>query len=129
LIQVEFELSKLLKEDGEADSTAAGRIMIAVGRVLTLSVHHRLQIRNPLLRFFGELHVFAERAILDCADTVDAAEKARTEYRGSLLRNKEKLDGLKLDTLQKVDLLAASRCNLFSQVRTCKVLHKRPIFC
>ncbi|VDK83201.1 unnamed protein product, partial [Onchocerca ochengi] len=111
-----------------------------------ITVHLRalLQIRNPLLRFFGELHVFTERAILDCASTVDAAEKARTEYRGSLLwmkktskeldpdaenilekfrtaqnvvrRNKEKLDNLKLDTLQKVDLLVASRYNLFSQL-------------
>ncbi|EJW83846.1 hypothetical protein WUBG_05240, partial [Wuchereria bancrofti] len=143
LVQVEFELSKMLKENGGAEATAAGRIMIAVARVLALSVHHRLQIRNPLLRFFGELHVFTERAILDCADTVDAAEKARTGYRGSLLwmkktskeldpdaenilekfrtaqnvvrRNKEKLDSLKLDTLQKVDLLVASRYNLFSQ--------------
>ncbi|KAL3998489.1 Arfaptin-like domain family protein [Acanthocheilonema viteae] len=144
LVQVEFELSKMLKENGGEETTAAGRVMIAVARVLTISVHHRLQIRNPLLRFFGELHVFTERAILDCADTVDAAEKARTEYRGSLLwmkktskeldpdaenilekfrtaqsvvrRNKEKLDSLKLDTLQKVDLLVASRYNLFSQL-------------
>ncbi|KAM3720390.1 Resistance to inhibitors of cholinesterase protein [Dirofilaria immitis] len=144
LVQVEFELNKMLKEDGTVETTAAGRIMIAVAKVLALSVHHRLQIRNPLLRFFGELHVFTERAILDCATTVDAAEKARTEYRGSLLwmkktskeldpdaenilekfrtaqsvvrRNKEKLDNLKLDTLQKVDLLVASRYNLFSQL-------------
>uniref|UniRef100_A0A1I7VY99 AH domain-containing protein n=1 Tax=Loa loa TaxID=7209 RepID=A0A1I7VY99_LOALO len=143
LVQMEFELSKMLKEDGGTEVTAAGRVMVAVARVLALSVHHRLQIRNPLLRFFGELHVFTERAIIDCADTVDAAEKARTEYRGSLLwmkktskeldpdaenilekfrtaqsvvrRNKEKLDSLKLDTLQKVDLLVASRYNLFSQ--------------
>uniref|UniRef100_A0A2K6VE51 AH domain-containing protein n=1 Tax=Onchocerca volvulus TaxID=6282 RepID=A0A2K6VE51_ONCVO len=124
LVQVEFELSKMLKDDGGAEMTAAGRVMVAVARVLALSVHHR--------------------AILDCASTVDAAEKARTEYRGSLLwmkktskeldpdaenilekfrtaqnvvrRNKEKLDNLKLDTLQKVDLLVASRYNLFSQL-------------
>ncbi|CAG9538012.1 unnamed protein product [Cercopithifilaria johnstoni] len=144
LVQMEFELSKMLKVNGSAETTAAGRVMVAVARVLAISVHHRLQIRNPLLRFFDELHVFTERAILDCADTVDAAEKARTEYRGSLLwmkktskeldpdaenilekfrtaqnvvrRNKEKLDNLKLDTLQKVDLLVASRYNLFSQL-------------
>ncbi|VDK68157.1 unnamed protein product [Litomosoides sigmodontis] len=144
LAQVELELSKMLKENGAAEVTAAGRVMIAVARVLAISVYHRLQIRNPLLRFFAELHVFAERAILDSAQTVDAAEKVRTEYRGSLLwmkktskeldpdegnvlekfrtaqnavrRNKEKLDSLKLDTLQKVDLLVASRYNLFSQL-------------
>uniref|UniRef100_A0A915Q069 AH domain-containing protein n=1 Tax=Setaria digitata TaxID=48799 RepID=A0A915Q069_9BILA len=144
LVQSEFELSKMLKEDGEIETSAAGRVMVAVARVMALSAHHRLQMRNPLLRLFGELHVFAERAIMDCADTVEAAEKARIEYRGSLLwmkktskeldpdaenilekfrtaqsvvrRNKEKLDSLKLDTLQKVDLLVASRYNLFSQL-------------
>ncbi len=42
-------------------------------------------MRNPLVRFYQELHVFTERAITDCAVTVEAAEKARTEYRGSLL--------------------------------------------
>lgn len=42
-------------------------------------------MRSPLLRFLSELQVFIERAILDCAATVEAAEKARTEYRGSLL--------------------------------------------
>lgn len=45
----------------------------------------RLELRNPLLRLFGELQVFTERAIVDCAETAEAAEKARTEYRGSLL--------------------------------------------
>lgn len=144
LIQSEFELSKMLKDGADREGTAAGRVMAAVSRVLALAAHHRLQIRAPLLRFFSELHVFAERAIVDCGDTVEAAEKHRIEYRGSLLwmkkisaqldpdtenamekfrtaqnvvrRNKERLDGLKLDTLQKGDLLAASRCNLFSQL-------------
>lgn len=32
-------------------------------------------------------------------------------------KNKDKFDKLKLDCLQKIDLLAASRCNLFSSVR------------
>ncbi|VDM98515.1 unnamed protein product [Thelazia callipaeda] len=140
----EFELSKVLKMEGEAEVTIVGRAMIAVSRALTVSAHHRLQIRSPLLKFFRELHVFSERAVSDCADTVNAAEKSRTEYRGSLLwmkrtskeldpdaenalekfrtaqavvrRNKKRLDGLKLDTLQKVNLLAASRCHLFSQM-------------
>merc|ERR1712025_1372384 len=71
-----------------------------------------------------------------------AMEKARTEYRGALMwmknvsteldpdtfkqlekfrkvqahvkTSKKKFDKLKLDCLQKVDLLAASRCNMFS---------------
>jgi hypothetical protein len=88
--------------------------------------------------------VFTERAVADCFLTVEQCERARTEYRGSLLwmknvsmeldpeayrhmekyrrvqatvrRNKAKFDKCKLNCLQKVDLLAASRCNLFSQV-------------
>lgn len=120
----------------------------------------RLALRVPLVRLYQELDVFTERAVEDCNRTVDATRRARTEYRGSLLwmknvseqldpdtyrqlekfravqaavrRNKNKFDKLKLDCLQKVDLLAASRCNLFSQV--CKtfvlvthqsLMHKR----
>lgn len=144
LIQAEISLGRMLKEEGQAESGDTGKAMNAVGRVQLLSAHHRQQIRGPLIRFLNELQVFSERAILDCSETVSAAEKARTEYRGSLLwmkkisdeldpetenamekfrkaqsvvrRNKEKLDSLKLDTLQKVDLLSASRCNLFSQL-------------
>uniref|UniRef100_A0A0K0DH76 AH domain-containing protein n=1 Tax=Angiostrongylus cantonensis TaxID=6313 RepID=A0A0K0DH76_ANGCA len=96
-------------------------------------------------RFYQELHVFAERAIFDCLQTVEAVERARLEYRGSLLwmkktseevldpdtdrqlekfreaqsavrLNKEKLDKLKVDTLQKVDLLSASRSNLLAHL-------------
>ncbi|PAV59589.1 hypothetical protein WR25_01852 [Diploscapter pachys] len=95
-------------------------------------------------QFYQELQVFNERAIVDCTQTVDAAERARTEYRGSLLwmkktsdeldpdtnrqmekfreaqtavrGNKERLDRLKGDVLQKVDLLAASRSNLLAHL-------------
>ncbi|VDK54259.1 unnamed protein product [Anisakis simplex] len=144
LIQMEINFGRMLKEESKSEKDDTARAMTAIGRVQTLSAHHRQQIRGPLLRFLSELQVFTERAIMDCADTVDAAERARIEYRGSLLwmkktsneldpdtenamenfrtaqsvvrRNKERLDGLKLDTLQKVDLLAASRCNLFSQL-------------
>lgn len=99
----------------------------------------------PLVRLYQELEVFTERAIVDCQRTVEAMEEARVQYRGSLLwmkdvseqlnpdtykqlekfrkvqaqvrKNKARFDKLKLDCLQKIDLLSASRCNLFSQVR------------
>lgn len=45
----------------------------------------RQKIRAPLIRFMEELRVFTDRAILDCMSTVEAAEKAQIEYRGSLL--------------------------------------------
>ncbi|KAK0429421.1 hypothetical protein QR680_011373 [Steinernema hermaphroditum] len=142
--RLENDFGMFLKVSGKSENTDAGKVMSAVGRAQTFSAAHRSKIRNPLIRFYQELDVFNERAISDCAATVEAAEKARTEYRGSLLwmkksseeldpdtekqmekfrmaqsavrKNKERLDNLKLDTLQKVDLLAASRCNLFSNL-------------
>lgn len=141
----ENELGKYLKDRGKADKREeTGRILIALGRVMLFSSHQRAAIRVPLLRFYQELHVFAERAIFDCLQTVEAVERARLEYRGSLLwmkqtseeldpdtdrqlekfreaqstvrLNKEKLDKLKVDTLQKVDLLSASRSNLLAHL-------------
>ena len=89
-----------------------------------------------------EVETFQQRAIQDTWWTVESMEKQRTEYRGALLwmsnvskeldpdtyrqlekfrkvqghvkTSKAKFDKLKLDVLQKVDLLAASRCNMFS---------------
>ncbi|TKR92172.1 hypothetical protein L596_006877 [Steinernema carpocapsae] len=48
-------------------------------------------------------------------DTEKQMEKFRM-VQSAVRRNKERFDNLKLDTLQKVDLLAASRCNLFSNL-------------
>jgi len=39
-----------------------------------------------------------------------------TQVQGQVKRTKGKFDRLKLDTMQKIDLLAASRSNMFSQV-------------
>ncbi|KAK5970260.1 ATP-dependent DNA helicase [Trichostrongylus colubriformis] len=119
-------------------------MMVALGRALMFSSHQRAAVRVPMVRFYQELQVFTDRAIFDCAQTVEAVERARLEYRGSLLwmkktseeldpdtdqqlekfreaqsavrLNKEKLDKLKIDTLQKVDLLSASRSNLLSHL-------------
>lgn len=45
-------------------------------------------------------------------------EKYR-QVQACVRRNKAKFDKRKLDVLQKVDLLSASRCNLFSNVSLC----------
>merc|ERR1719300_573879 len=102
----------------------------------------RLAIRVPLVRLYQEVETFQQRAIQDTLWTVESMEKERTEYRGALawMKNvsteldpdtyrqlekfrkaqghvktsKARFDKLKLDVLQKVDLLAASRCNMFS---------------
>ncbi|KAK6727855.1 hypothetical protein RB195_005494 [Necator americanus] len=85
-ILCENELGKYLKEQGKNDKREeTGRMMVALGRAMLFSSHQRAAVRVPLIRFYQELHVFAERAIFDCSQTVDAVERARLEYRGSLL--------------------------------------------
>ncbi|EGT32587.1 CBN-RIC-19 protein [Caenorhabditis brenneri] len=144
---VQNVLGKYLKEKGKIDKTVAvGRILIAVGRALLFSSHRLNAARIGVSTFYNKLSVFVERAIGDCSQTIEAVQMCRTEYRGSLLwmkktseeldpevdgsmekfreaqttvkSNKERLDRLKTDTLQKVDLLSASRSNLLSYVLT-----------
>ncbi|CAO4361516.1 unnamed protein product [Caenorhabditis nigoni] len=144
---VQNVLGKYLKEKGKIDKTeAVGRILIAVGRSLLFSSHRLNAARIGVSTFYNKLSVFVERAIGDCSQTIEAVQMCRTEYRGSLLwmkktseeldpevdgsmekfreaqatvkTNKERLDRLKTDTLQKVDLLSASRSNLLSYVLT-----------
>ncbi|EFP01413.1 CRE-RIC-19 protein [Caenorhabditis remanei] len=144
---VQNVLGKYLKEKGKIDKTeAVGRILIAVGRSLLFSSHRLNAARMGVSTFYNKLSVFVERAIGDCSQTIEAVQMCRTEYRGSLLwmkktseeldpevdgsmdkfreaqatvkTNKERLDRLKTDTLQKVDLLSASRSNLLSYVLT-----------
>jgi hypothetical protein len=40
---------------------------------------------KPIVKMYHELDIFNDRAISDCTSTIEAAEKARLEYRGSLL--------------------------------------------
>lgn len=84
---------------------------------------HQDQI--PLIgSFYSHIFVFSSHCWplwifqLD-PDAENILEKFRTAQ-NVVRRNKEKLDNLKLDTLQKVDLLIASRYNLFSQVLSSK---------
>ncbi|EPB73518.1 Arfaptin-like domain protein [Ancylostoma ceylanicum] len=85
-------------------------MMVALGRAMLFSSHQLAAVRVPLLRFYQELHVFAERAIFDCSQTVEAVERARLEYRGSLLWMKKTSEEV------PVDLLSASRSNLLSHL-------------
>ncbi|CAL8072259.1 unnamed protein product [Calicophoron daubneyi] len=142
--QVENEMGRFLKHYSLDDKTQAGKIMSAVGRVLSHSAQQRLLLRTPLERVQQEVKTFRQRAIADTMGTLKRMETARTEYRGSLLwmknvseeldpdtykqlekfrcvqaqvrKNKSIFDRLKIDTMQKVDLLSASRCNMLSHV-------------
>lgn len=142
LSQEENAMGRFLKDCGKQDKTRAGKMMTATGKSLAFTAQQRLTLRNPLIRLYQEVETYLIRAIADTEATVNKMEKSRTDYRGALLWMKEvsqKLDPdtyrqlekfrkvqghvkktklgfekLKVDTLQKVDLLSASRCNMFS---------------
>lgn len=144
LSQEENALGRFLKECGKQDKTRAGKMMGATGRTMSHSAQQRLTLRLPLVRLYQEVETYQCRAVADTLCTVRKMERSRTDYRGALLwmkdisqqldpdtykqlekfrkvqghvkRTKMQFEKLKLDTLQKVDLLAASRCNMFSHV-------------
>ncbi|XP_034940488.1 islet cell autoantigen 1 [Chelonus insularis] len=142
LAQEENAMGRFLKEAGKQDKTRAGKMMSAVGKSLSYSGQQRLTLRAPLVRLYQEVETFRQRAIEDTLQNVQSMEKARTEYRAALSwmknisqeldpdtskqlerfrkvqtrvrRGKASFDHQAYDCLQKVDLLAAARCNMFS---------------
>lgn len=142
LAQEENAMGRFLKETGKQDKTRAGKMMSAVGKSLSYSGQQRLALRSPLVRLYQEVETFRQRAIEDTLQNVQSMEKARTEYRAALSwmknisqeldpdtskqlerfrkvqirvrRGKSSFDHQALDCLQKVDLLAAARCSMFS---------------
>lgn len=142
LAHEENSLGRFLKECGKVDKTRAGKMMTASGKTVCFCAQQRVQLRNPLVRLYQEVETFQYRAVADTLMTIDKMEKSRTAYRGALLwmkdasqqldpdtykqldkfrkvqshvrRTKARFDKLKLDTQQKIDLLSASRCNMYS---------------
>lgn len=141
----EGEMSRFLKSQSTYDTkTKAGKMMAAVAKAQNFASQQRVTLRLPLVRLYNEVETFRNRAIADTFITVRKMENARTEYRGALLwmrnvsleldpdttkklekfrrvqaqvkKTKTKFDRLKSDVIQKIDLLSASRCNMFSHV-------------
>ena len=141
----EGEMGRFLKSQSTYDNkTRAGKMMAAVGKAQNFASQQRTSLRLPLVRLYNEVETFRFRAIEDTLMTVRRMENARTEYRGALLwmidvstqldpdtskklekfrrvqaqvkKTKMKFDRLKTDVIQKVDLLSASRCNMYSHV-------------
>ncbi|GAB6018589.1 Islet cell autoantigen 1 [Chamberlinius hualienensis] len=138
----ENALGRFLKDYGKQDKTSAGKMMTAVGKTMSYASQQRLTIRVPLVRLHQEVETYRLRAISDTMGTVNQMETARNDYRGALLwmkdisqeldpdtfkqlekfrkvqnhvrKTKGFFEKYKLDCLQKIDLLAASRCNMFS---------------
>ncbi|KAG8041238.1 hypothetical protein G9C98_002226 [Cotesia typhae] len=143
LAQEENAMGRFLKDAGKQDKTRAGKMMSAVGKSLSYSGQQRLTLHKPLERLYEEVESFRHLAVEDTLETVQSMEKARTEYRAALSwmknisqeldpdtskqlerfrkvqtrvrRGKAMFDKEALDCLQKVDLLAAARCNMFSR--------------
>ncbi|KAJ0178143.1 hypothetical protein K1T71_005966 [Dendrolimus kikuchii] len=143
LAQEENSLGKFLRDAGK-NSDASGKHMVSAGKAISYSGQQRLSVRGPLLRLYHEVETFRGRAVSDMRATVAAMEKARIEYRAALSwmkstsaqldpdtgrgldnfrkaqrqvrESKKVFDKLTLDVLQKIDLLAAARCNMFSHV-------------
>lgn len=143
LAQEENALGRYLKECGKNEkNSSAGHIMSTSGKSLAYVGHQRLTIRPPLVRLHHEVETFRGRAVSDTRITVLEMEKCRTEYRAALSwmksvssqldpdsgqglekfrkaqsyvrSSKTRFDRYMLACLQKVDLLAAARCNMFS---------------
>jgi hypothetical protein len=119
-------------------------MMAAVAKAQQYAAQQHTTLRLPLVRLYNEVETFRYRAFTDTFLTVRKMEKSRTEYRGALLwmknvsmeldpdatrklekfrrvqaqvkKTKTKFDRLKTDAIQKIDLLSASRCNMFSHV-------------
>lgn len=141
---MENDTGRFLNARSSEDNTRAGKMLSAVGKALSHSAQQRLVLQNPLSRLEHEVQTFRARAIGDTESTIKRMETARTAYRGALMwmksvseeldpdmykkldkfrrvqtqvkKNKATFDRLKLACMQKVDLLAASRCNMLSHV-------------
>ena len=144
LAQEECIIGRFMRECGKVDPTEAGKLMTGSGKTLLFASHQFILLRNILIRVYRDVQTFQYRAVTDTFDTVDQMEKARTAYRAALLwmkdiskqldpdaynqmdkfkkvqnhvrKTKKVFEKLKIDTIQKTDLLSASRCNLFSNV-------------
>uniref|UniRef100_A0A182NI79 AH domain-containing protein n=1 Tax=Anopheles dirus TaxID=7168 RepID=A0A182NI79_9DIPT len=141
LAQEENSLGKFLREVSK-ESPTTGKMMSTTGKAISYCGQQRISIRVPLLRLHHDVHTFKGRAIADTHHTIQLMEKERTEYRAALSwmksvsiqldpdtgrglekfrkaqrhvkAAKTKFDKYTLDCLEKIDLLAAARCNMFS---------------
>ncbi|CAD5206525.1 unnamed protein product [Bursaphelenchus okinawaensis] len=130
----------LLIKQSRYQKSHVAKAMEAVGQSQSYAYKYSGNALTTLIKMYRDLDVFFDRAVNDCSITVEAAERARTEYRGSLLwmkkcseeldpeseqlmdqyrttqticrQNKEKFDQLKEDTYHKTDVLSECRTRL-----------------
>nr|CAD2161111.1 unnamed protein product [Meloidogyne enterolobii] len=145
LSHLEFDIAELFL-DCKDEKKHLQRVMQMTANSFALCAKERQNLLLLIARFYHELNEFYERAVLDCAQSVEAVEKARLDYRGSLLwmkkcsdaldpelrdsngledfravqnvvkTNKQKFDVLKEDITVKVDTLKKARIKLFDEI-------------
>ncbi|XP_030385976.1 islet cell autoantigen 1 [Scaptodrosophila lebanonensis] len=141
LSQEECVFGRFLKEAGKRSKTT-GQSITNVGKAMSFAGQQRMCVRVPLLRLQHEVDVYRCQAVKDTEGTLQAMEKERTEYRAALSwmksasaeldpdtgkgldkfrtaqthvrAAKQNFDSYSLDSIQKIDLLAAARCNMYS---------------
>ena len=135
-------MGRFLREAGKVDKTRAGTMLTASGKTMSFIANQRILLRSPLVRLYQDIETFQYRAVTDTYETIDKMESARTAYRAALLwmkdisnkldpdtykqlekfrkvqshvrRCKARFEKIKIDTYQKIDMLSASRVNMFS---------------
>lgn len=138
----EMLLGKFLDTRSKHEGTEAGKMMSYIGYAEEYMSKKRTSMNPSITRLMQDLGVFQQKAVQDCSYTVNRMEQFRTEFRASLLwledisqqlnpEDREQLekfrkvqsltrekrltfDKMKGDTIQKIDILAASRINLLS---------------
>ncbi|CAO1408138.1 unnamed protein product [Diamesa serratosioi] len=140
LCQEQTDLGRFLRDCGK-NSSSSSAIMVNSGKVICYLGQQHMTLQTSLFRTLQEINTF-KRAINDTKQTMKLMETERTEYRAALTLmktcssdidpdsgkgiekfrtaqqyvkfSKGKFDKFSLACLQKIDLLAAARCNLFS---------------
>ncbi|ALC43018.1 CG10566 [Drosophila busckii] len=142
LSQEECVFGRFLKEAGKRSKTT-GSSITNTGKAMSFAGQQRMCVRVPLLRLQHEVDVYRCRAVKDTEQTLQTMEKERTEYRAALSwmkhtasqdmdpdtgkgldkfrtaqahvrAAKHNFDSYSMDSIQKIDLLAAARCNMYS---------------
>uniref|UniRef100_A0A914NPD8 AH domain-containing protein n=1 Tax=Meloidogyne incognita TaxID=6306 RepID=A0A914NPD8_MELIC len=93
LSHLEFDIAELFF-DCKDEKKHLQRVMQMTANSFALCAKERQNLLLLIARFYHELNEFYERAVLDCAQSVEAVEKARLDYRGSLLWMKKCSDAL-----------------------------------
>lgn len=138
----ESEMGHFMKSAGKTDKTRAGKMMITVGTAILYGGQQRFTLQRPLERIYQKLETFHRRAVADTLQIIQYMERARTEYRASLnwmkdisqeldpdtykqlerfkkvqehvKKSKSRFDRSKHICVTKIDVLVASRNNMFS---------------